>query len=127
MTIETALSPCHMRCSRAMLSRAVINLLDNAVRYGRENGRVSLTLSSGENGVDISITDDAGALNPDDVDQVFTRFWRADASRSTQGNGIGLALVRSIVKAHGGSASASVIPGSQTAFTLHFPQKIFSK
>lgn len=124
MTLDVRLSPCQLLCSRAMITRAVINLLDNAVRYGREKGHISLSLSSTEQEITISVADDGGSLEADDVDNVFTRFWRADSSRASQGNGIGLALVHSIVKAHGGSASASVVPQKQTTFTLHFPTNI---
>ena len=121
MTLETALDECTLSVNRSMLTRAVLNLLDNAIRYGRENGHIALALSTEENEVLISVTDDGGSLSKDELEQAFVRFWRADASRATHGTGIGLSLVRSIAGAHGGSVQAESRPGVMTRFTIRLP------
>ena len=120
MNLRAELVPCEIRADRAMLTRAVVNLLDNAVRYGRENGQISLSLTKDEQHVLISVKDDGPGLRPEELEHVFTRFWRADSSRATAGTGIGLALVDSIARAHGGSVTAhSGEPG--VIFTIRLP------
>ena len=123
MVIQTALTPCELSINRAMLVRAVVNLLDNAVRYGREKGTITLTLARTDEHVLITVHDDGPGLKPDELDRVFTRFWRGDGARSTSGTGIGLSLVHSIVRAHGGSVSVQSGAGDGTAFTLSLPVK----
>ena len=118
------LVPCEMILNRAMLTRAVVNLLDNAVRYGREGGSIELISELKENELCITVRDDGPGLKESELNHVFTRFWRADNTRSSSGTGIGLSLVASIAKAHGGHASVHSLPGQGTAFTLHLPIKI---
>jgi len=123
ITIET--QPCSLtvRGSRPVLARAVINLVDNAIRYGRENGHVRLALvSEGEEAV-ISVRDDGEGIAQEVLDRVFERFWRGDHARATQGTGIGLAIVQSAARMHGGSAQVQSEPGAGSTFTLRLPKK----
>lgn len=122
MVIAAELAECTLSVNRPMLTRAVINLMDNAIHYGRENGRISLALDVAEDEVRISVTDDGGSLSEEELRQVFVRFWRADASRATHGTGVGLSLVQSIAKAHGGSVEAESRLGEMTRFTIRLPK-----
>lgn len=122
-SITVCAQPCAMEANHSMLMRAVINLLDNAIRYGKENGRIEICLHQTADEVQITVGDDGPGLAEHELAQVFTRFWRADASRSSRGTGIGLALVQSVAKAHGGSAQAQSAPGEGCAFTLRIPLK----
>ena len=121
MRIASSLIPCTLLVNRAMLSRAVINLLDNAIRYGNPNGEIHLVMAQVSDDVRISVTNDGPGLTPEEMEQVFTRFWRSDASRATSGSGVGLSLVKSIAKAHGGSVSVNSIPGQSVCFTISLP------
>lgn len=122
IALTTALTPCALPISRAMVTRAVINLLDNAIRYGHAGGHIALTLAADGAGAHVTVRDDGPGLSPEEQRQAFTRFWRADASRATPGSGIGLALVDSIARAHGGSVQLCSAPGEGCAFTLHLPR-----
>jgi len=119
--IETALENAHVRGNRAMLARAVINLVDNAIRYGYEGGGVWITLKrEGEEAV-ISVRDDGCGMDEAALKRVFDRFWRADSARSTAGTGIGLAIARAAVRAHGGEITAISAPDEGSCFTIHMP------
>ncbi|MBE5799767.1 MAG: HAMP domain-containing protein [Clostridiales bacterium] len=123
MRIETALEDIHVHGNRAMLMRAVINLADNAIRYGREGGLVRISLSDENGEAVIRVTDDGEGLTEDALSHVFERFWRGDSARSTQGTGIGLAIVRATARAHGGSAQAQSAPGEGSEFSIRIPKK----
>ena len=78
-------------------------------------------LSQVAKGALITVRDDGPGLTPEEQQRVFTRFWRADGSRSTPGSGIGLALVSSIAHAHGGSVQVDSAPGEGCAFRIRLP------
>lgn len=121
ITIETDLQPAFVRGNRALLTRAVINLVDNAIRYGREGGRIDMALARDGGEAVIRATDDGEGLDEAALAHVFERFWRADSARSTQGTGIGLAIVHAAAKAHGGSAQALSAPGKGCSFIIRLP------
>lgn len=123
IVIQTDLQPACVRGNRALLTRAVINLVDNAIRYGREGGRISMALAKENGEAVIRVTDDGEGLDEAALAHVFERFWRADRARSTQGTGIGLAIVLSAAKAHGGSAQAQSAPGEGCSFIIRLPMQ----
>ncbi|MBR4038728.1 MAG: HAMP domain-containing protein [Clostridia bacterium] len=123
MRILTVLQAAGVRGNRAMLMRAVINLVDNAIRYGREGGTVRIELENSGDGVCIRVTDDGEGLKPDALAHVFERFWRADGARTTQGTGIGLSIVQLAARAHGGSAQVHSEYGKGCMFTIRLPEK----
>lgn len=82
---------------RALLTQMLANLVENAVRHGRAGGRIALVLRAGE----ITITDDGPGIPEAEREKVFRRFHRLDAARSTEGSGLGLALVRAVADLHG--------------------------
>ena len=122
MHIETALEKALVRGNRALLMRAVANLTDNAIRYGREGGLVRISLESEGGDVLLRVTDDGEGLSQQALAHVFERFWRGDSARSTQGTGIGLSIVQLTAQAHGGDAAAACAPGQGCCFTLRLPQ-----
>ncbi|MDR2421253.1 MAG: HAMP domain-containing histidine kinase [Oscillospiraceae bacterium] len=108
---------------RDKLIGAVSNLLTNAVKYTPENGNVSVTVRDRGSSREITVEDDGIGIPEDDLPRVFERFYRVDKSRNrdTGGFGIGLAIVRSVALAHGGSVSASSEPGRGSRFTVTLP------
>lgn len=108
-----------------LLRRAVGNLIANAIRYTPKQGVIQVDASPLDNATVITVSNPGVGIQEDLVDRVFDRFYRADPSRSSCGgsSGLGLAIVRSIMTLHQGTASVSSIPGEQTVFTLTFPRK----
>ena len=84
------------------LSRAVDNLLDNAVKWGAENGPIDVEVAGGR----VTVRDHGPGIDDDDRDQVFDRFYRSAAARSMPGSGLGLSIVKKVVEAHGGEVFA---------------------
>jgi two-component system sensor histidine kinase MprB len=97
---ELETDPSLVRGSRTRLARAVANLLDNAAKYSPPGSVVEVTVHGGE----VAVRDHGPGIAPEDLPHVFDRFWRSDRSRSraTGGSGIGLAVVRELVRAHQG-------------------------
>ena len=128
--IETDAAPdadCVVRGSRAMLMRAIVNLTDNAIRYGNENGCVRMMLQAGEEDVRIVVSDDGEGIAAANLPHVFERFWRADSARASQGTGIGLAIVRAAARMHGGEAYAESEAGKGSSFTICLPKNSAKK
>lgn len=119
--VETSLQALSVRGNRAMLTRAVINLVDNAIRYGCDGGFVRMELTREGNEAIIRVTDDGEGLSEDALKHVFDRFWRGDSARATQGTGIGLAIVAAAARAHGGEAQAQSAPGKGSCFIIRLP------
>ena len=114
--ISLQAEPFARRGNRALLARVFVNLLDNAIRYGRS--AVEVRLRRDGDGAVVTVEDDGRGLPDGAEDMVFERFWRADQARSTPGNGIGLSIVRSAVEAHGGSVRAENRPEGGARFTV---------
>lgn len=109
--------------NRGMLARAVINLVENALRHTPEGGHVRLCWqASGSEGI-FTITDDGPGFAAEDLVHVFTLLYRGDASRSRQtgGVGLGLAIARRIVRAHGGELAAANASGGGALLTGILP------
>lgn len=108
---------------RLMLRRAIGNLLSNALRHTPAAGRIKVVLEQGAAGETLVRVENSGdAIAPEHLPRLFDRFYRADASRrnSGEGAGLGLAITRSIVVAHGGDVAVRSHAGV-TAFELRFP------
>jgi signal transduction histidine kinase len=93
--------PMAYRCRADALRRALRNLIENAVRYG---GQARVALGASADGIEITIDDDGPGIPPQDLERVFQPFVRLELSRnrSTGGVGLGLAIARGIIRAHGG-------------------------
>ena len=104
-----------------LLNRAVGNLLDNALRFTPDRGRIHIKIAAAGHEVQISVTDNGPGIDPEHLSRVFDRFYRVDSSRSSEGTGLGLALVKSIVDLHGGSAAIDSKLGIGTTVTLTLP------
>ncbi len=106
-----------------LFERAVGNLLDNALRFTPENGSIQIALSEHNADFEVAVSDSGCGIAPEHLPRVFDRFYRADSSRGSDGAGLGLALVKSIVDLHGGSATIESEVGRGTTVTLRFPKQ----
>lgn len=104
-----------------LFDRAVTNLVDNALRFSHEGGKIELALKITPSASEVSVTDTGSGIATEHLARVFDRFYRADPSRSSEGTGLGLALVRSIVRLHGGAANITSELGRGTTVTLRWP------
>ena len=109
---------------RTLVQRALGNLILNAVTHTPPGGRVRLSVTRVHGAVRIEVTDTGGGIAAEHLSRVSGRFYRVDASRSSSsgGLGLGLAIVGSIMKVHGGSMEIASTPGSGTTVILIFPQ-----
>ncbi|AWS40760.1 cell wall metabolism sensor histidine kinase WalK [Streptosporangium sp. 'caverna'] len=105
------------------LRQAVGNLVSNAIRHTPAGGTVSLRAREEGDQVVIDVADTGAGITAEDLPLVFERFWRAEKSRNRQtgGSGLGLSIVRKLVEAHGGTASATSVLGRGSVFTLRLP------
>ncbi|MEV5985303.1 HAMP domain-containing sensor histidine kinase [Streptomyces sp. NPDC052051] len=101
----------------AALERAVVNLLDNAVKFSPAGGAVSLRLEAGR----LSIEDEGPGIPADELPYVFERFWRSPSARSLPGSGLGLAIVARAVHASGGTVGLHRAPGGGTLAVMTIP------
>ncbi|HPA00306.1 MAG TPA: ATP-binding protein [Mesotoga prima] len=112
---------------RKHLSRAVFNLVDNAIKYTPENGkiRIAAKLSESKERIEIIVEDNGIGIQLEDMERIFDRFYRVDRARSqTRGTGLGLSIAKEIVKAHGGVISVKSSPGKGSTFKVSLPSKI---
>lgn len=113
-----------VRADSIRVEQVLSNLVDNAIKYGRADGHVTVTAGQGENGkVEISVQDNGPGLPAEALDRVFERFFRVDKARSREqgGTGLGLSIVKHIVLGHGGRVWAKSEPGKGATFFFTLP------
>ena len=104
--------------NEAQLKQLIGILLDNAVKYSEEKGVVTLSLETRQSKAALTVHNQGSYMAADDLEHVFDRFYRADKSRSAEGYGLGLAIAKSIVDAHGGKISVRSDAVHGTTFTV---------
>jgi len=104
-----------------LFERAVGNLLDNALRFTAAHGSIHIGLAKRNTDFEVSVSDNGCGIGAEHLPRVFDRFYRAESSRSSDGAGLGLALVKSIVDLHGGSAKIESELSQGTTVKLTFP------
>ena len=107
-----------------LLEQAVVNLLDNAVKYSEPHSAVHLKASTTDSEFQISVEDQGIGIAKKHLPRLFERFYRVDKARSRKlgGTGLGLAIVKHIAHAHGGQVTVESTPGKGSAFTIHLPR-----
>ncbi|NUU25189.1 MAG: HAMP domain-containing histidine kinase [Streptomycetaceae bacterium] len=111
------LQPWYVRGEEQELERAVLNLLDNAVKFGPEDGTIEVRLKDGE----LAVRDHGPGVDPDDAPHVFERFWRSASARALPGSGLGLAIVARTVHESGGTVSLEPAHGGGTLARMRIP------
>jgi two-component system, OmpR family, heavy metal sensor histidine kinase CusS len=111
-----------IHADRVLFERAISNLVENALRFTPEGGRIRISLSMRTNHAEIAVSDTGSGIPPEHVAKVFDRLYRVDTSRSAGGSGLGLAMVKSVAELHGGSASLTSVEGGGTTVTIQLPK-----
>ncbi len=107
-----------------LFGRAVSNLVDNALRSTPDGGTIQILIAVNGAHSEVVVRDNGRGVSPEHLPRLFDRFYRVDSSRSSDGAGLGLALVKSIVDLHGGSAKIESEVNRGTTVTLTFPKKL---
>jgi two-component system phosphate regulon sensor histidine kinase PhoR len=99
------------------------NLVDNAIKFNRDGGSVTIRHESTGRRDRISIADTGDGIAGEHIERIFERFYRVDRARSREmgGTGLGLAIVKHLARAHGGEATVRSVPGSGATFTIELP------
>ena len=122
ITIKTDIEQdVQISADESMIIRIILNLMDNAVKYGREGGNIKMSLSRDNGLATCSIADDGIGIAEENLEKIWERFYRADPSRSEEGTGLGLSMVDTLVKAHGGHVEVSSKLGEGSCFKVYFP------
>lgn len=103
---------------RKWLKEAIFNVLENSVKYTKENGNINISVLKGELFTEISITDDGIGINEWEINDIFKRFYRSSEVSKVEGVGIGLYIVREIVTKHGGYVKVKSKKGQGTTFKI---------
>ncbi len=111
------------RADRDRLEQVLFNLVENAIKYGRPQGTVTISAQAGDGFVELRVTDDGPGIPPESQPRIFERFYRVDRARSreTGGTGLGLAIVKHIILAHGGNVWVRSTPGQGASFFFTLP------
>jgi signal transduction histidine kinase len=121
--LHADLQPARVEGDAARLDQVAANLLSNALQYTLEDGSVNVAVRAEDGWAVFEVSDTGIGIAAEDLAHVFTRFWRGEKSRSrnTGGAGIGLAIVRELVRAHDGSVLVESTPDKGSRFLVRLP------
>jgi signal transduction histidine kinase len=123
ITVHAVIDPAgEITADRNRLQLLLSNLLDNAIKYTPEGGRVEIRAEFAPAEVRIMVEDSGIGISPEDLPRIWERLYRGDKSRSQRGQGLGLSLVKAFVEAHEGNVTAEAAPEGGTIFTVTLPQ-----
>ncbi|MFE9031619.1 ATP-binding protein [Streptomyces iakyrus] len=117
LTITADIEPWFVRAEPSALERAVVNILDNAVKFSPEGGLIEVRLAEGV----LTVRDHGPGIPADELPYVFDRFWRSPGARALPGSGLGLSIVARTVQQAGGEVSLSPAEGGGTVATVRLP------
>ncbi|WP_329218675.1 HAMP domain-containing histidine kinase [Streptomyces sp. NBC_01485] len=117
LSINASLDPWYARAEPAALERAVVNILDNAVKFSPEGGTIDVQLTDGT----LTVRDHGPGIPEDELPHVFDRFWRSPSARALPGSGLGLSIVARTVEQSGGQVTLARAEGGGTVATIRLP------
>jgi signal transduction histidine kinase len=112
-----------IRCDENKLRQVLVNLVDNAVKYSPDGGRVELRVRSSNGSCLIEVADEGLGIPPDEYDRIFEKFYRLDPQQTqgVGGSGLGLYICRELVERMDGSLRVESEPGKGSRFTVELP------
>ncbi|PSN08504.1 two-component sensor histidine kinase, partial [filamentous cyanobacterium CCT1] len=126
IALNSAIDPdLHLWGDSDQLTRALTNLIQNALQYTPEGGQVSVRAWRDQQHIQIAVQDTGMGIAPEHLPRVFERFWRANAARTHDqgGSGLGLAITQAIVQHHGGTITVSSQLGQGSCFQVQLPKE----
>ena len=115
-------APVRARGDQMLLTQALWNLAENALKYGREGGLVRVGARAEAGGARLFVEDDGPGIPPEAMPHIFERFYQGDPSRHAGGAGLGLSLVERIARLHGGRVETRSEPGRGSSFSIWLPE-----
>ncbi|WP_089610592.1 sensor histidine kinase [Dehalobacterium formicoaceticum] len=122
LNLNIELEPVVFRGNEEILMQVWLNLLGNAIKFTPPRGEISLSLTASEDNVTVKIGDTGIGISTEVQKHIFEKFYQGDRSRASEGNGLGLSLVKRIVDLHGGSIKVESQSGVGSLFTVTLPQ-----
>ncbi|MET7701762.1 HAMP domain-containing sensor histidine kinase [Streptomyces sp. NPDC005485] len=117
LSISADVQPWYVRAEPTALERAIVNILDNAVKFSPEGGTIDVVLKDGE----LTVRDHGPGIDAEELPHVFDRFWRSPSARALPGSGLGLSIVARTVQQSGGEVSLTPAEGGGTVATVRLP------
>ncbi|MBI1976998.1 MAG: PAS domain-containing protein [Candidatus Omnitrophica bacterium] len=123
LTVEMEIGDEKLPADSVQLQRAIDNLVDNAIKYNKQDGRILLRARKEENWIRLEVEDTGIGIPEENLPRIFERFYRVDKARSRElgGTGLGLSIVKHIAERHGGRVEVTSRPGQGSCFTLWLP------
>ena len=115
--------PVYIRVNARLLEQAIVNLVDNAIKYSHNGSKIDVSLEISQGFIELHIADNGPGIESQHLERIFERFYRVDKARSRLlgGTGLGLALVKHIAQAHGGNVKVESLIGQGSTFTISLP------
>jgi signal transduction histidine kinase len=114
-------SDIYITADKTRISQVWANIVDNAIKYGRDSGYVRISAAADKDSVTIFVEDNGMGISASELNRIWERLFRGDRSRSQQGLGLGLSYVRAVVEAHGGEVIVKSTLGEGTCFEVKLP------
>ena len=126
LEVEIASGDVRVMGDSTRLKQAIMNLVDNAVKYNKSGGKVKISAKAEGSSVSIEVKDTGIGISEADLPRVFERFYRVDKSRSRKmgGSGLGLSIVKKIIEDHKGTITVDSIPGEGSTFRIVLPRHV---
>ncbi len=121
LTVNIAPGPLTVMADKRRLTEVVANLVDNAVKFTPQGGRIQVSVRPGDDRVEVTVADTGMGIASEDLPYIFQRFYKVDKSRAGEGVGLGLAITRHIVQTLGGTVRVESALGKGSVFTVTLP------
>ena len=112
----------HVPIDFALFGQALVNVIDNAVKYSSKDSQIDIEVTQTEKEISINVSDRGIGIPEEDLERVFDKFYRVSRPESVTGTGLGLAICKGIVEAHNGTITAKNRPGGGTEIVITLPK-----
>lgn len=110
-----------LHADQSLITELVMNLTENAIKYGKQDGHITITAKRADGGIILAVADDGIGIPEESLPFIFERFYRVDTARDRSGTGLGLSICEWIVKAHGGKIEVASKPNAGTLISVYLP------
>lgn len=121
LEIDATLSEIDYFGNESLLQHVWTNLLDNAIKFNREGGKITVSLTADDKNVVVTVSDEGEGISDEGMAHVYDKFYQCDSSHKGEGNGLGLSLVKRIIDTHGGTISCRNAESGGAEFTVTLP------